>query len=76
MERLLEFLARSLVDQPDDVSVEAFEEEDALVLELTVAEDDVGQVIGRRGRTIGALRTVMRACGAASDQRVLVDVVD
>lgn len=76
MERLLEYLARALVDQPDDVSVEAFEEEDALVLELTVAEDDVGQVIGRRGRTISALRTVMRACGAASDQRVLVDVVD
>lgn len=76
MERLLEYLARALVDQPDDVSVEAFEEEDALVLELSVAEDDVGQVIGRRGRTISALRTVMRACGAASDQRVLVDVVD
>jgi len=76
VERLLEYLARALVDQPDDVSVEAFEEEDALVLELTVAEDDVGQVIGRRGRTISALRTVMRACGAASDQRVLVDVVD
>lgn len=76
MERLLEFLARSIVDQPDDVKVEAFEEEDALVLELAVAEDDVGQVIGRRGRTINALRTVMRACGAASDQRVLVDVVD
>lgn len=76
MERLLEYLARSLVDQPDEVKVEGFEEEDALVLELTVAEDDVGQVIGRRGRTISALRTVIRACGAASDQRVLVDVVD
>ena len=76
MERLLEFLARSLVDEPDEVKIEALEEEDALVLELSVAEDDVGQVIGRRGRTISALRTVMRACGAASDQRVLVDVVD
>lgn len=76
MERLLEYLARSLVDQPDEVEVESFEEDGALVLELSVAEDDVGQVIGRRGRTVGALRTVMRACGAASDQRVLVDVVD
>ena len=76
MEQLLEFLARSLVDQPDEVKIESFEEDDALVLELAVAEDDVGQVIGRRGRTISALRTVMRACGAASDRRVLVDVVD
>ena len=76
MERLLEYLARSLVDQPDEVKIEAVEEDDALVLELSVAEDDVGQVIGRRGRTISALRTVIRACGAASDQRVLVDVVD
>ena len=76
MERLLEYLARSLVDEPDEVTVEAFEEEGSLVLELTVAEDDVGQIIGRRGRTISALRTVIRACGAAADQRVLVDVVD
>ena len=52
------------------------DEEDALVLELTVAEDDTGQVIGRRGRTITALRTVMRAVGASQDQRVLVDLVD
>ena len=52
------------------------EEDDALVLELSVAEDDTGQVIGRRGRTITALRTVMRAAGASQDQRVLVDLVD
>lgn len=76
MERLLEYLARSLVDEPGEVKVESFEEEGSLVLELTVAEDDVGQIIGRRGRTISALRTVIRACGAAADQRVLVDVVD
>jgi predicted RNA-binding protein YlqC (UPF0109 family) len=76
MDELLEFLARSLVDEPDAVSVTPSEEEDALVLELRVAEDDAGQVIGRRGRTIGALRTVMRAVGASQDQRVLVDLVD
>ena len=76
MEELLEFLTKSLVDDQDGVSVEAAEEEDALVLELRVAEDDVGQVIGRRGRTISALRTVMRAVGASQDQRVLVDLVD
>jgi predicted RNA-binding protein YlqC (UPF0109 family) len=76
MEQLLEFLARSLVDQPDEVSVEPVEEDDALILELRVAEDDAGMIIGRRGRTISALRTVIRSCGAASDRRVLVDLVD
>ena len=75
MEDLLLFLARALVDEPDAVSVEAVEEEDALVLELRVAEDDVGHVIGRGGRTVGALRTVMRAVGSRNDRRVLVDVV-
>ena len=76
MDELLEFLAKSLVDDPDAVSVTAAEEDDALVLELGVAEDDTGQVIGRRGRTITALRTVMRAVGASQDRRVLVDLVD
>jgi predicted RNA-binding protein YlqC (UPF0109 family) len=76
MDELLEFLAKSLVDDPDAVSVDTTNEQDALVLELRVAEDDTGQVIGRRGRTISALRTVMRAVGASQDQRVLVDLVD
>jgi predicted RNA-binding protein YlqC (UPF0109 family) len=76
MDQLLAFLARSLVDDPDEVTVSTAQEDDALVLELHVAEDDTGQVIGRRGRTIGALRTVMRAVGASQDRRVLVDLVD
>jgi predicted RNA-binding protein YlqC (UPF0109 family) len=76
MDQLLEFLVRSLVDEPDSVTVEKAEEDDATVLELRVADDDAGQVIGRRGRTIGALRTVMRAAGASQDRRVLVDLVD
>ena len=59
VEELLEYLARSLVDEPDEVSVESFEEDDGtLVLELHVAEDDAGKVIGRGGRTVAALRTV------------------
>jgi uncharacterized protein len=76
VEALLEYLARSLVDSPDEVSVESFEEDDALVLELHVADDDTGKVIGRSGRTVNAIRTVMRACGAKQGRRVLVDVLD
>jgi uncharacterized protein len=74
---LLAFLARALVDRPDEVSVEEFEEDDGtIVLELTVADDDVGQLIGRRGRTINALRQLARAAAVKEGRRVLVDVVD
>ena len=77
MEDLLAYLARSLVDKPAEVSVESFEEQDGtVVLELHVAEDEAGKVIGRGGRTVAALRTVMKAAAVRSGQRVLVDVVD
>ena len=77
MRELLEYLARSLVDRPDEVSVESFEEDDGtVVLELQVADDDVGKVIGRGGRTINALRAVIRACSVKRGRRVLVYVVD
>jgi predicted RNA-binding protein YlqC (UPF0109 family) len=77
MEELLRYLARALVDDPDSVSVDSFEEDDGtLVLELEVADDDVGQVIGRGGRTINALRAVIRAAAVKDGRRVLVDVVE
>jgi uncharacterized protein len=77
MEDLLEFLARALVDRPEEVSVEGFDEDDGtIVLEIHVAEDDVGKMIGRGGRTISSLRTVMRAVASRQDERVLVDVID
>ncbi len=77
MEELLEYLARMLVDEPDEVSVEAFDEEDGtLVLELTVAAGDVGKVIGRQGRTINALRTLVKAGSQGDGRRVFVDVID
>ena len=76
MDDLLAFIVKGLVDRPDEVSVESFEEDDALVLELHVADDDTGKVIGRNGRTVNAVRTVMRACGSKHGRRVLVDVVD
>jgi predicted RNA-binding protein YlqC (UPF0109 family) len=77
VQELLEFLARTLVDEPDEVSVELFEEDDGtIVLELEVAEEDTGKVIGRGGRTVAALRTVMKAAAVKEGRRVLVDVVD
>jgi predicted RNA-binding protein YlqC (UPF0109 family) len=77
VKELVEYLARALVDSPDQVSVESFEEDDGtIVYELHVAEDDVGKVIGRNGRTVNALRTVIRASAVREGRRVLVDVVD
>jgi predicted RNA-binding protein YlqC (UPF0109 family) len=74
---LVEYLAKALVDSPDEVTVESFEEDDGtVVIELHVAEDDVGKVIGRNGRTVNALRTVVRAAAVRQERRVLVDVVD
>jgi uncharacterized protein len=77
MKELLEYLARALVSDPEAVEVEQFEEDDGtVVLELSVAEDDYGKVIGRGGRTAAALRTVVRAAAVKENRRVLVDIVD
>jgi uncharacterized protein len=74
---LLVYLARALVDDPESVKVEEFEEDDGtVVLELSVAEDDYGQVIGRGGRTAQALRTVVKAAAVKDNRRVLVDIVE
>jgi uncharacterized protein len=75
--QLLEYLAEGLVDDPDAVSVEQFEEDDGtIVLELCVADEDYGRVIGRGGRTAHALRTVVKAAAAGEGCHVLVDIVD
>jgi predicted RNA-binding protein YlqC (UPF0109 family) len=77
MKDLLEYLARALVDRPERVKVEQFEEDDGtIVLELSVDEDDYGKVIGRGGRTANALRTVIKAAAVRENRRVLVDIVD
>ena len=77
MRELLVYLAKALVDQPERVEVEQFEEDDGtLVLELSVAPDDYGQVIGRGGRTAQALRTVVKAAAVKDNKRVLVDIVE
>ena len=76
MEELLAWIARGLVDEPDAVRVERFDEGDVVVLRLRVAPDDVGKVIGRQGRVARALRTVVRSAGARSDRRLLLEIVD
>ena len=77
MRELLVYLAQQLVDEPDEVEVEQFEEDDGtLVLELSVADDDYGKVIGRGGRTAHALRTVVKAAAVKDNRRVLVDIVE
>ena len=76
MTELLAYLARELVDDPDAVRVEVEERDDAVVLVLHVAADDVGKVIGRQGRIARALRTLVRASSARDGRRVLVEIAD
>ena len=76
MEDLLEYLARSLVDEPGAVRVVRSEREGAVVLELHVAPDDVGKVIGRQGRVARALRTLVRASGGRRHERAILEIVD
>jgi predicted RNA-binding protein YlqC (UPF0109 family) len=75
--RLLEYLAEGLVEEPEEVSVtEAETDSGTVVLELSVAPDDYGRVIGRAGRTAHALRTVVKAAATGEGCHVLVDIVD
>lgn len=76
MAELLDYLARQLVDEPDAVRVETVERDGGIVLQLHVAPDDVGKVIGRQGRIARALRTVVRAGSARSRERVLLEIVE
>jgi predicted RNA-binding protein YlqC (UPF0109 family) len=74
---LLEFLARSLVSDPEAVEVTEVEEiEGEVVLELEVAEEDLGRVIGRGGRVANALRTVIKAAATRAEKRAMVEILD
>jgi len=75
MREVLEYIARSLVDDPDAVSVEEHESGHSLVLRLTVAPEDVGKVIGRGGRTARAIRDLVRATGTRSGVTAVVEIV-
>jgi predicted RNA-binding protein YlqC (UPF0109 family) len=73
---ILEYLARSIVDDPDSVIIEVEEGRRALTLRLHVAPGDMGRIIGRRGRVAQAIRTVVRAAGAKEGVEAVVDIVD
>lgn len=76
MRELVEFLARSLVEEPEQVKVTELRRDQATVLELQVAPPDLGKVIGRQGRTARALRTVLAAAAARGGRRYILDIVD
>ena len=76
MRELIEFLAQSLVDNPDAVSVHSHERDQQTVLELEVAPADLGKVIGRQGRTARAIRTILSAASQKSRRRYSLDILD
>ena len=73
---LVEYLARGLVDSPEEVVVEEIDEPDALVYELKVAEPDLGKVIGKQGRTAKAMRTVLAAAASKTRRRVALEILE
>ena len=75
MKELLEFIAKSLVKNPDAVEVTVNEKETAIVLSLHVAEDDMGKGIGKQGRIAKAIRTVMKAASCNENKRIIVDII-
>ncbi len=76
MEELIAFIAKSLVDQPDNVQVKLAEEEETVTIELAVAPEDLGKVIGKQGRTARAMRSLLTASAAKIDKRSRLDIVE
>ena len=76
LQDLVKFLAQQLVDRPDEVIVEEMEEDGAAVFELTVAEEDLGKVIGKQGRTARALRTVLSAAATKLRTRAVLEILE
>lgn len=73
---LVEYVARSLVSQPDEVKVDKVEKDKLVVLELRVAADDMGRVIGKQGRIAKAIRTLVRSATSNSNKKYIVEILD
>lgn len=74
MKKLVEVIAKSLVDSPDEVVVTEVEKENSVVIELKVAPDDMGKVIGKQGRIAKAIRSVVKAAASKEDKKVIVEI--
>ncbi len=75
MKELVEFMAKSLVENPDSVIVKEVEEDDSIVLKLTVAPEDMGKIIGKQGRIAKAIRTVIKAVAVKQNKRVVIEII-
>ncbi|MFQ5455618.1 MAG: KH domain-containing protein [Nitrospirota bacterium] len=76
MKNLIDLMARSLVDKPDEVSVKETEGEKTTIIELRVAQDDLGKVIGKQGRTARAMRTILNAAGTKLGKRYVLEILE
>ena len=76
MKELLELIAKSLVDHPEQVEVSEVEGEQTTVLELKVAGDDLGKVIGKQGRTARSIRTILSSCGMKLGKRIVFEIIE
>ena len=76
MKELIEYIVKNLVDNPDGVDVKQIEHEKTLILEVRVSPPDVGKVIGRQGRTVNAIRTILSAAATRASKRAVLDVID
>lgn len=76
MKDLISYIARALVDQPDEVTVTEIEGNQTTVLELKVAKSDLGKVIGKKGRTAGAMRTILSATSAKLKKRTVLEIIE
>jgi predicted RNA-binding protein YlqC (UPF0109 family) len=73
---LIEYMVKSLVDDPDSVKIDVIEEEKATILELKVGPGDIGKVIGKHGRIAKAMRIVLQAANAKSEKRAILEIID
>jgi predicted RNA-binding protein YlqC (UPF0109 family) len=76
MKELLEYLAKALVDNPDDVEIEVIEGERSMILQLKVNQEDIGKVIGKQGRIVQALRTIVKAAATKQGKNAIVEILD
>ena len=76
MKELLDYIARNLVDKPDEVSITETERDGVLTLALKVAPEDMGKVIGRQGRIVREIRTLIKALGQRAGQKVMVEILE